>query len=420
MAINEQEITTQQQQADTQEETEAAPESEGTRLATIMTRAPTAGARGRGWGPGGRGAGRGRGQGRKMVTCSCCGQRGHYASECNATNEEVQQYRASQLPATKNDSGEQLLHSGVLQDDSDNDITTSWIFNQTHIVHDHTHLETRHGGQLPMEWVLLDNQSTIDVFVNRRLLRNIRQVNQYMYIHCTAGVTRTNLVGELPGYGTVWFHPDGIANILSLSRVKTKYRITFDSDENNEFIVHKPNGSTRNFKESSRGLYYLDTSTGVTGVVETGMALVTTVANNASNYTHADYSRALLARKTQQIIGRPSMRDYIRYVENNLIPNCPVTRRDIVAAEHIFGPDIGSLKGKTTRRRPIGVGLYDHTPIPPGVMEQYHDIILAVDVLYVNKLPFIATISRYIRFGTVEFLRNQKSTTLTEHIKQVN
>ena len=39
------------------------------------------------------------------------------------------------------------------------------------------------------------------------------------------------------------------------------------------------------------------------GVAETGTALVTTVADNASNYTHADYSRALLARKTQQIIG---------------------------------------------------------------------------------------------------------------------
>ena len=110
-----------------------------------------------------------------------------------------------------------------------------------------------------------------------------------MNIHCTARVTRTNLVGELPGYGTVWFHQDGIANILSQSRVKTKYRIAFDSDENNEFIVHKPVGSTRNFKESSRGLYYHDTSTVVTGVAETGTVLVTTVADNASNCTHADY-----------------------------------------------------------------------------------------------------------------------------------
>ena len=107
-------------------------------------------------------------------------------------------------------------------------------------------------------------------------------------------------------------------------------------------------------------------------------------------------------------------------MENNLIPNCPVTRRDIVAAEHIFGPDVGSLKGKATRKQPIGVGLYNHIPIPSGIVKQYHDVILAVDILYVNKLPFIATISRYIHVGTVEFLRNQKATMLTEHIKQVN
>ena len=363
MAINEQELMTQQQQANTQEANDNTQESEGMTLTTVTTRAPTTNTGGHGWHQGGCGGGRGCGQGHNMIACFRCGQHGHYASECDATSEEIQQYRAHQSQTTKHDSGEQLLHSGVLQDDPDSDITTSWIFNQIHVVHDQTHLETQHGGHLPLEWVLLDNQSTIDVFVNRRLLKNIRRIDQYMYIHCTAGVTRTNLVGELPGYGTVWFHPDGIANILSLARVKTKYRITFNSDENNEFIVHKPDGSRRNFKESSCGLYYHDTSTAVTRVAETETVLVTTVADNASNYTHADYSSALLARKTQQIIGQPSIRDYIRYVENNLIPNCPATRRDIVAVEHIFGPDVGSLKGKTTRKRPIGVGLYNHAPI---------------------------------------------------------
>ena len=83
-----------------------------------------------------------------MVTCFRCGERGHYASECDATSEEVQQYHASQSQATKHDSGEQFLHSGVLQDDPDSNITTSWIFNQIHVVHDQTHIETRHGGRL--------------------------------------------------------------------------------------------------------------------------------------------------------------------------------------------------------------------------------------------------------------------------------
>jgi len=39
-------------------------------------------------------------------------------------------------------------------------------------------------------------------------------------------VATVNKVGDFPGYGTVWFHPDGIANILSLARVKEKYRVT--------------------------------------------------------------------------------------------------------------------------------------------------------------------------------------------------
>jgi hypothetical protein len=103
-------------------------------------------------------------------------------------------------------------------------------------------------GRVPKTWVLLDNQSTVDVFHNAALLKNIRSSTQYMDIHCNAGVTSTNLVGDFPGYGTVWYHPQGIANILSMSRVKAQgYHITYDSNKGNEFCVHKPDGTIRNF-----------------------------------------------------------------------------------------------------------------------------------------------------------------------------
>ena len=128
-----------------------------------------------------------------------------------------------------------------------------------------------------------------------------------MDIHCNAGVTRTNTVGDLPGCGTVWYHPNGIANILSLSRVKEKgYGVTYDSTNGNELIVHKSDGSSRIFKESERGLYFMDTSASAQAI-----ALIHTVADNRSSYTNHEYSRAMPARKIQRMIGRPRTRAHL-------------------------------------------------------------------------------------------------------------
>ena len=60
MAMNEQELTTQQQQTDTEEANDNAPESEGMTLTTVTTRARTYSTTGTGgceWHHGGRGAG---------------------------------------------------------------------------------------------------------------------------------------------------------------------------------------------------------------------------------------------------------------------------------------------------------------------------------------------------------------------------
>jgi hypothetical protein len=79
-------------------------------------------------------------------------------------------------------------------------------------------------------------------------------------------------------------------------------------------------------------------------------------------------TRKLLARKIQKIIGRLSTRQYLQIIRNNLLPNCPVTYHDVLAAEDIFGPDIGSLRDKTGRQTPDAVNI-DKVDIPKSLFE---------------------------------------------------
>ena len=46
-------------------------------------------------------------------------------------------------------------------------------------------LKLDESGKIPKSWILLDNQSTVDVFYNANLLRNIRKGEKHMDIHLT-------------------------------------------------------------------------------------------------------------------------------------------------------------------------------------------------------------------------------------------
>ena len=95
------------------------------------------------------------------------------------------------------------------------------------------HVLSQSGGHISPTWVLLDNQSTINVFSNSCLQKNIRKSDRDLVIFSTGGQTTTNLKGDLPGYWTVCFHPGGIATILSISKVTEKYRVYYDSTSAN-------------------------------------------------------------------------------------------------------------------------------------------------------------------------------------------
>ena len=53
------------------------------------------------------------------------------------------------------------------------------------------------------------------------------------------------------------------------------------------------------------------------------------------------------------------------------------------------------------------------------MLEKYGDITLAVDIMYINEIPFVMMTSRAIYFGTAELIKNEKISTIMIALKQV-
>ena len=54
-----------------------------------------------------------------------------------------------------------------------------------------------------------------------------------------------------------------------------------------------------------------------------------------------------------------------------------------------------------------------------GIMKLHQSVTLNIDIMFVNKVPFLITISSNLKFGTVEALLNCQVSTIVEKLKNV-
>jgi hypothetical protein len=80
----------------------------------------------------------------------------------------------------------------------------------------HVHKASLHNS----EWasgakkrsILLDNGFTLSLFGNPDMVENIRASNVTLELATYAGTIQSNQIADIPGFGTVWYDENAIAN----------------------------------------------------------------------------------------------------------------------------------------------------------------------------------------------------------------
>ena len=82
---------------------------------------------------------------------------------------------------------------------------------------------------------------------------------------------------------------------------------------------------------------------------------------------------------------------------------CPVSPTYITNARVICGPELAGVRRKTLRKKPITVEM-EKLQIPNDFYQLHRFVTLAADVMFVNGVEFLTTLSRKIRLITAEHI----------------
>jgi hypothetical protein len=313
-----------------------------------------------------------------------------------AVNAKLEQLKEHESDLSGSDAEEEDSHFQFqfAQLESEFEPRISNLFKQTH----------GNGIALDLkEITLLDSQSTMDLFCSEVLVDKTFKSKNTMKLKSNGGSMLVNQKATIFGcHKEVWFSTRAIANIIALSNLIRQHRVTYDSNDL-MFVVHRePEEPNMDFRMHESGSHCYDPRK----EKNEEMIFVNAVAENMANFTKREIKEALVTKALRSTLNRPSVTDFKWTVRNHQIKDSPVTITHVDNAISMWGKSVSALQGKTARKKSVPV-TRDHIKIPRELMRLHQEVFLTIDAFFVNKIPFLLSLSRKIHFPAVQHLANR-------------
>ncbi len=148
------------------------------------------------------------------------------------------------------------------------------------------------------------------------------------------------------------------------------------------------------------------------------LSFIQMVRGNMEGYRQREVKDTRAARKAQAMLGHPTDRDFLGMVRSGMILNCPVTPSAVQNANRIFGFNLAGVRGRTVRWPPESVTT-NYVQIPRALLERHQRVTLAVDIMFVNGVPFLVSMARGLNLVTAEHMQTRTAKQLAVGIVRV-